>query len=301
MAAGVVCVPARAVSNCASDAAGMTPAQQPSLRWMTHAPRFCVAGLLLVVACSTRSSAPDASTPRNAPAPVEKTPVAASPETGPRSPEADGSPEKTVSSDALEGRMHRHFETATGIAEAVIDGDLEGARESAAWLLEQETGRGLPSGWSPHVDRMKTAAEAVAEAGDIDAAAAATGTMLTTCGSCHAAHDVAPRFAASIEPTLAETPAGEMERHQWAIDRMREGLIGPSEQAWQHGARMLQAPPVCAATEASKVADRARVRTLARRVGALAEAARTAETPDARGRNYGDLLSTCAACHQSGC
>jgi cytochrome c553 len=197
--------------------------------------------------------------------------------------------------------MQDHFASVMKIANAVVDGDLEAAQEAAAWFLEHVTEEGLAAGWVPHVARMRESAQRVTTAGDLGAAADATGAMLVRCGECHRAVGASPRFVESIEPALRETAQAEMERHQWALGRLSEGLIGPSEQAWSAGAETLRAPPTCATRAATEVADVAVVHKLARDFDRLA--ARTRKTADfeARGRLYGDLLATCAACHQSGC
>lgn len=221
----------------------------------------------------------------------------------PQAPGSDASKLEKVAppADELALRMQDHFASVTKIADAVVDGDLEAAHEAATWFLEHVTESGLPPGWPEHVTRMRAASQRVAEAKDIDAAAAATGMMLASCGQCHRSRGVQPRFPDAIEPTLAETAAAEMERHQWALERLSEGLVGPSDPAWNAGAEILRVPPTCAALAAAEIGDPPAIRTLAVRFGAQAKRARDVRELDARGQLYGDLLGTCAACHRSGC
>jgi hypothetical protein len=202
--------------------------------------------------------------------------------------------------EELEARMQDHFTAVTQIADAVVDGDLDAARETAVSFLEHRS-EGLPPGWPEHVARMRDAAQRVVDADELDAAAAATGTMLASCGSCHVALGARPQFLPTHEPTPRDTAAGEMERHQWALARLSEGLIGPSDEMWLAGAERLVVSPVCATAAAKEVGDPVAVRKMAQRFDELAGRTRRTSELEGRGRLYGEMLSTCAACHRSGC
>jgi hypothetical protein len=91
--------------------------------------------------------------------------------------------------------------------------------------------------------------------------------------------------------------AADMQRHLWAADRMWEGLVGPSDTAWQAGVVALadaQLAPEAMADD----------RTLPKEVFALAEQAHEIgakggdeKDPAKRAELYGRYLGTCAACH----
>ena len=87
-----------------------------------------------------------------------------------------------------------------------------------------------------------------------------------------------------------------MLRHQRAADRMWEGLMAPSEQAWVKGSEvMADAPLVPEAVSGNKsVAPESKELALAAHT--VAHRARTTETRD-RGQAYGALIATCAGCH----
>ena len=229
---------------------------------------------------------------------------AASPVAQPETPPGDAVHDEAAGDDPPEqvkARMQDHFASVTKIADAVIDGDVEAAQEAAAWFVENVTDEGLPPGWSEHVERMRMVAQRIGEATELEAAAHATGSMLGHCGACHRAVGANPTFADTLDPPQGETAAAEMQRHQWALARLSEGLVGPSEAAWDAGAQQLRAPPSCATEAAMEVGDPAAVRDVARRFERLAGKASTARDLDARGRLYGEMLQTCAACHRSGC
>ena len=85
-----------------------------------------------------------------------------------------------------------------------------------------------------------------------------------------------------------------MVRHLWAADRMWEGLVGPSDDAWLAGSSAL-------AGSLSLPSGNVRgPEELLRQVGALAGEAETATGQEARAEIYGRLLGTCSQCHASG-
>jgi cytochrome c553 len=215
--------------------------------------------------------------------------------------QAEAEAEPPAPPETIEARMQDHFTAVTRVVDAIVDGDLEAAHEASAAVLEQVSATGLPPEWSGHVARMREAARAVEQAESIPAAGIEAGTMLATCGGCHASVGAQPRFAQSVAPSMRETAAAEMERHQWALARLSEGLVGPSDEAWTTGAQGVGSSPKCARAAAEEVADAATVEAVVARFDELA--ARTGKTQgqDRRGRLYGELLGTCAACHQSGC
>ena len=88
-----------------------------------------------------------------------------------------------------------------------------------------------------------------------------------------------------------------MQRHLWAMDRLWEGLVGPSEMAWQEGSKILAANPFPADAlpipkDLQPVAKKqlAAIAALAKQAGAATELAD-------RSKVYGELLSTCSGCH----
>jgi cytochrome c2 len=169
---------------------------------------------------------------------------------------------------------------------AIAQGRLSATRDIAAWLASQET--------SP---ALVTAAYSIERAGGVAAAASHLGELGRACSSCHEAAraelkpdiiEPAPRHAA----TLAE----QSKRHQWAAARMWQGLLASSDEAWLEGAQLLAATPTdVRATVRDK--PNAEVFELAERMQAQAERAATLNDHDERAEAYGELMHTCASCH----
>src|SRR5690606_33945669 len=93
----------------------------------------------------------------------------------------------------------------------------------------------------------------------------------------------------SHAPPDQPTIAAQMARHQWAVDRLWESLIGASDEHWRAGLYVM-ATAHFPGTDKPELATR------------LQELARAAlDMPDTsldtRGARYAELLVTCAGCH----
>ena len=229
----------------------------------------------------------------------------------------------------LAALMRDHFTHASALEQAVIDGDLEEVDAHAQALVEKLDEQALPDSWAPHVERMQTAAKSAAGTEDLVAAASAAGEVVAACGACHAAVGGGPKFPAAPAPVPeGEDSKARMARHAWAAQRMREGMIGPSDERWRLGAgavsgashqveqREEEDPHHVLSIGVSEYADpaynlnvahldaevlSAEVLQLRERIYEIgAEAAKT-EGLDARAKVYGEYLTTCAGCHVGGC
>ena len=193
--------------------------------------------------------------------------------------------------------MWSHFLAAADIQAAVIRGDLDATKEAAAWMAEHDE-PGLPDGSEAFLRELQRASARVVDAKTIEAAGAATGRIAAACGSCHR------EYYPGMEPTgYVEPPPGEegnvathMARHAWAADRLWEGLVLPSNPAWEEGADAFAGIPL--ATDDLVFDNPEGVRALANRTHELGRRAGLETEPSLRARTYGELLSTCAACHQ---
>lgn len=121
--------------------------------------------------------------------------------------------------------------------------------------------------------------------------------MGAACGHCHAA------LAANVTFT-GKSPEGEessvlarMARHVWADERMWEGLIGPSDVAWEADVAALQEAPLHPEMLAEDRSPPAEVVRLADEVHALGQRGRTTAGTERRARLYGEFLATCDGCH----
>lgn len=194
-------------------------------------------------------------------------------------------------SSELQWDMRHHFELATQARDGVIRGKLDVARTAGQQLAQHYDGR-LPEAWQPQLAEMRRAATATMEAPNLDAAGVAVAELAQACGSCHGALGTGPRFPTEDLPPEGTELRDKMARHQWAADRMWEGLIAPDDALYAAGARALTQAPVWG-TEAlpDEVAQiEAGVRT-------SAEHASEAPSTDVRVVAYGQLLATCARCH----
>jgi cytochrome c553 len=192
--------------------------------------------------------------------------------------------------------MWTHYGKVGDMQSAVIMGDLERARQAARWVADHETLDDMPSGAEVHVTAMRDEARAGATAATLAEAATAVGRTARTCGACHTGLGVGPRFSVGSGPGEgADSVATRMMRHLWAADRLWDGLVGPSEDAWTAGATALADYPFSGAD--LDLASDAVVDSLAGMVQQLGTTAFGASDPYKRAEIYGALLGTCASCH----
>jgi cytochrome c553 len=202
-------------------------------------------------------------------------------------------PHDTAETDQ-KAHMRKHFAAVSELQRAIARGHLDDAHELAGWL----TGHAEPlqEGWEPYVDELQAAARDVSTAGDLPTAAALAARLGRACSRCHEARDAIVSF--SWAPAPDETPmlASQMKRHQWAAARLWEGLVGPADQLWKEGADVLSHTKLDVAQAAEL--NRGDVAALAGRVRELAKRAGTVTDHDERAKLFGEMLSTCAGCHQ---
>jgi mono/diheme cytochrome c family protein len=261
----------------------------------TRTRTFSLSALLLLSpsACKSETPADEAKAP-----PAAEEPSSPSEATAPaaRTSEAPKTPPPALSST-----MAEHFAHASALEQAVIDGDLEHVAKEARWLVEELPKQRLPEPWQPQLERMQAAAKAALDAKDLVAAAHATGRVVETCGACHAALGAGPKYGAVTAVPEGESGKARMARHQWAAERMREGMIGPSDERWRLGAGAVsEAPPEpCPIADAEILPKEVlQLRETIYEIGA--KAAKT-EGLAARAEVYGEYLTTCAGCHVGGC
>ncbi|MDX1404095.1 MAG: hypothetical protein R3192_06145 [Woeseiaceae bacterium] len=194
--------------------------------------------------------------------------------------------------------MHEHLARISTIKSFIIMGNLDGIREPAIWLADHETVDGLPANFEPYVSLMRQYAREVNNAQDFESAAISVSQMARTCSNCHLVNEVQLEFGFDREPPEWSDTNSHMQRHQWAADRLWEGLIGPSDAAWNRGTLMLVDVPLHPddLTDDDSV-DREIIDQLAHRVHVLAGQGTAARTPAQRAELYGEMLGLCAECH----
>ena len=122
--------------------------------------------------------------------------------------------------------------------EAIVAGDLPTFQVAARFVADHDIENSAPESWRPYVAPMQMAAREASSASDLDAAARAFGALGARCADCHRALG-SPRFDLSNPPPQRADVPGHMARHEWAANRMWEGLIAPSTQHWVKGAEAM--------------------------------------------------------------
>ena len=193
--------------------------------------------------------------------------------------------------------MHGNFSRTVDIQTGVVQGDLERARRAAAWLVEPENRSTFPASAQAYQEEMLRQASGIAAAPDLASVSAQAGQLAAACGSCHAALDGGPRFVVGSDAPQGRSQEAHMVRHIWAADRMWEGLVGPSEEAWLAGAESLSGTGP-GLTEAFRTSFPTGVLAgFLEEVNALANEAMASDEPGERADVYGRILDTCRRCH----
>jgi mono/diheme cytochrome c family protein len=202
--------------------------------------------------------------------------------------------------------MHGHLDHISEIKHAVIAGDLEATRKPAIWLATHDAPEGLTGAWLPYVEEMRRYAARAAEAEDLVAAAGAISEIARTCGDCHRASGFSIAFGFDERPPSdQQSLMTQMQRHLWAADRMWEGLIGPSDVAWNRGAHILSEVNLVSSdiaesgtAGASAAENQEQISALLGRARGMGEMGSQAVSVELRSGLYGEFLSSCASCHK---
>jgi len=222
----------------------------------------------------------------------ERQPEPTDPASTPES--ATGGPERTPEEEAVGGLMRGHFAKAYEARVAIIAADFDAAKAAMRELTRQEGEEGLPEELRPRLVPMREAARKFEDASTLVDAGLALANTLVHCGSCHAVAEKGPRFAVPPIPE-GDTPKAHMQRHNWASDRMWEGLVTGAAEPFASAAEVLRED---ALFDHSDDGYPERIRALSRHVHAVGQSASEAETSEARAEVYGRFLATCAGCHR---
>jgi cytochrome c553 len=198
-------------------------------------------------------------------------------------------------------RMHARLAATRRIERAIAFGDLDAAHREAHLVATLDEPDLLPA-WRPYVDQIRTSARQIELAEGLVAAATTSALLGRRCAQCHEATSAKVVFPKAPAPASSPSQAGgpklpsHMASHQWATERLWEGLVGPSNDRWLEGARALAQAPLAIVAEGDLPPELAVGGDVAR-IRLLATRAQSAKTQDDRAAIYGDLLSTCARCH----
>lgn len=209
---------------------------------------------------------------------------------------ADNEPEAPTESYAE--HMHGHLDEISAVKAAVIAGDLQASREPATWLAEHEEPAGMPDAWASYVNDMRDQARIAAAADDLNAVAGAVSEIARSCGNCHEATGFSVAFGFDQRPPAEQQNLmTQMQRHLWAADRMWEGLIGPSDKAWEWGTEMLSEVNLTSELVTDSPAKEAQVADLVEQIREVGIEGSNAASGASRSAMYGEFLSLCANCH----
>jgi cytochrome c553 len=193
--------------------------------------------------------------------------------------------------------MQDHFTQAIQALDAIVRGDRMAMKAPAEWLADHKLLATLPEVWKPHVGDLQNAARLALQANDLAVAADAMGAMGAACGRCHTELGVTLEFSGMSPEGKESSVLDRMLRHQWAADRMWEGLIGPSDLAWSAGVAALQEAPLHPDMLADNQSPPQAVVELAEKVHKLGQRGRLIQERGARAKLYGEYVATCAECH----
>ncbi|TNE86985.1 MAG: hypothetical protein EP330_20465 [Deltaproteobacteria bacterium] len=205
----------------------------------------------------------------------------------------EAEPEKVEPPAGTRAYMAGHYALAVEGREAVIVGNRDGWQSAGNQIAGYTRATvGLPEPWQ---DRLGELAFQGGELGTSETrhkAARAVAEMARTCGACHTENGPGPAFNFESAPLAASTVEERMLRHQWASERMWEGLVTPSPTLFETGARALTGAPMWGAETLPED-----VAPLEGRIQAIGEQALAATKDSERVAAYGELLALCADCH----
>ena len=194
---------------------------------------------------------------------------------------------------SLAEHMADHYAKATQVQTAVIDADLSAAKVAAAWIADHPVATEFPEN---ALDEMRTAARVVVDAANILDAALGVGLVGAACGHCHELMNIRTGLKSNTAYSLGSSLPRRMARHLWAADRMWEGLIANSDQAWVAGVEMLLEAPLTA--EDVTAGEQPVIDYIGKQIHELAGKARHADHREDRAEMYGQFMARCASCHE---
>jgi hypothetical protein len=202
-----------------------------------------------------------------------------------------------TSEAAVRASMQGHDKHGDAMRDAMVRGDLDGARGEAKVLAEMRVA-GPTSGLFRHLlGAMKDAAAQAAGASDLKGAGHDVAMVAKTCGDCHQAFG-RPGTIVGQPAAPASGVRASMQRHQWAAEQLWEGIVVPSDEAWSAGALALADAPLAPEELTPGKSPAPRVGELAQTVHDLGRRAGAVERVDVRADLYGQMLGTCADCHR---
>ena len=194
---------------------------------------------------------------------------------------------------AVRYHMARHFDDLRAVERLLVANKLEDAKTRAFLLTIPSSDPGMAP-WESQSMHVTAAAVELTKAPTIATACRTEARLAKACAECHTRVPKPPAFAKLPSlPADEGTVESKMLRHQWAVDRLWDGMIGASDAAWSAALDVLASTPA-PWESADDVAGHAK------HLRQLANDARDkqgTETLDGRAAAYGEIMIACAACH----
>lgn len=192
--------------------------------------------------------------------------------------------------------MLDHMDRVTELRMAIVAGDLTAARGPAAWLATHQPDRDLEAKDQVYITEMQTAAGNIVEDWSVDDAAMELASLGGACGNCHIAAERPIDFNPGSPPQESSQLQAHMALHLWAVDRLWEGVVGPSDASWQAGSAALNTAHLSRDETTAPAGRRYRAESFAELVHELGGLA--ADTPpDQRAMAFGRVVQACTGCH----
>jgi cytochrome c553 len=197
----------------------------------------------------------------------------------------------------IEDYMLDHYVITMLSRDAVIGGSLDGLREPLLAFAEHPYKDVATGGWIAAMTQIQEAARLTANAPTLELAATGVATMARSCGECHRQAGGGPVFVQlpAARSRVSDTVGTRMRRHMCAAERLWEGLVGPSDDAWNDGAAVLAR--ISTDAPASDAPLPAGFTAALNEVQALGQQALEASSAAERSNVYGRFLASCASCH----
>ncbi len=217
----------------------------------------------------------------------------------PAAQEIDTPPARPAPIDGgLRDHMQSHFDSIRSVEFAISNGNMEQAKAEATALANHQSSEAIEK-YAEEIEAVRTAANAVVQSDSLESMAMSAAKLASQCGHCHLITSSITAFEWTQAPAANATGPERMQRHRWAMDRLWEGLVGPSQSSWEAGLAILKADPIPASVLTLKGMSEDEANEKLSALQAFATAAESANELKARTALYGDLLGTCSACHSA--
>lgn len=192
----------------------------------------------------------------------------------------------------------QHFAFLTAAKDSLLFSDLVGARDSLAWVANEDNSEPHDEKWKVHSAELQTTAAAAEGSESVATLSGAVAKFAHTCGACHKDLGVTPEVKVKEPKHRGQDFKEHMAGHKWALDKMWAGLATPSDEHWIEGAKLLADAPTHLRSLSAYGDDADRAMELATEVHGLAAQATTETGTEARVEIFGKFLAACAGCHE---